>query len=436
MQAASKKFDVVVFGAGGFTGKLVCEHILRDYQGKGLRWAMAGRDRAKLESIKRSLVEVNPAAEAVPVIVADAFDSAALASMAQSTSVVINVAGPYAKYGDKVVEAAVAEGAHYCDITGELNWVKRMIARHHATAASKGVKVVHCCGYDSVPFDIGALVVVDHIRTKLGKGTSQVYGLVQDARGGVSGGTIASAMNMMVSEDPKDVSAATNDKYYLLPDDAPRGTDKPTGMLPAWNKSVSEWMGPFVMEVVNSRIIHRSNALAAEKYGSDFKYREAIATKSLATATITAGLMLVGGAVLAFSPTRGLAMRYLPKPGEGPSRETMTTGYWKHAAVGLTEEPEGTEPQVVVAKCQDPQRDGGYWSTSRMLLEAGLCLALDGDKLKAAGYQQGGVLTPASALGLVLADRLRDAGITFEVVQSPALDAAAPAPAAVAAASK
>ncbi|GBF98360.1 saccharopine dehydrogenase [Raphidocelis subcapitata] len=426
MQAAGRKFDVVVFGAGGFTGRLVCEHIARDYQGK-VRWAMAGRDAAKLEEIKKNLVAINPAVEAVPVIVADAFDSPALSSMAQSTSVIINVAGPYAKYGDKVVKAAVDEGTHYCDITGELNWVKRIIARHHEEAEAKGVKVVNCCGYDSVPFDIGTLVVVDHIRNKLGKGTSQVYGLVEDARGGVSGGTIASALNMMAAEDPADVRASTGDKYYLVPPEAGRGSDRPSGMLPSWNPHTSAWMGPFVMEVVNSRIVHRSNALAPQKYGTDFKYREAISS-SLPVASLTATLMLVGGAVMAFGPTRSLATRALPKPGEGPSRETMLNGYWKHAAVGLTEEPEGKEPQVVVAKCSDPQRDGGYWSTSRMLLEAGLCLALDGERLKQAGLRQGGVLTPASAMGLVLADRLRSAGITFDVVKSPAL-AGAGAPA-------
>lgn len=422
MQAAARKFDVVVLGSSGFTGRLVCEHIAKDYQGK-VRWAMAGRDRAKLEQIKRDLVQYNPAVEAVPVIVADVYDYAALADMARSTSVVINVAGPYAKYGDKVVEAAVNEGAHYCDLTGEINWVKRMIDRHHATATEKGVKVVHCCGYDSVPFDIGALVVVDHIRKQLGKGTSQVYGLMEDARGGVSGGTIASAMNMAASEDPADVRAAMGDKYYICPPGERSGSDKASmrDLLPEWNPYSKAWMAPFVMEAVNSRIVHRSNALMPQHYGSDFKYREAVSTSSLAVAAMVSGFMVAAGGIFGFGPLRSLAMRYLPKPGEGPSRETMFNGYWKHGAIGLTEEPAGKEPQMVVAKCSDPKRDGGYWGTARMLLESGLCLALDSQKLKEAGYLQGGVLTPATAMGLVLADRLRAAGITFDIVQSPAL---------------
>ncbi|KIY97407.1 saccharopine dehydrogenase (NAD(+),L-glutamate-forming) [Monoraphidium neglectum] len=424
MQAV-KSFDVVVLGASGFTGRLVCEHIARDYQGK-VRWAMAGRDRAKLEEIKRNLTEINPGVQAVPVIVADAFDYPSLASLAQSSKVVINVAGPYAKYGDKVVEAAVNEGAHYCDLTGEVNWVNRMISRHHETAKQKGVKVVHCCGYDSVPFDIGVLVVADHIRKKLGKGTSQVFGLMEDARGGVSGGTIASAMNMAVAEDPSDVKKAMGDKYYLCPP-GERGSDSASmrALLPEWNRYSGAWMAPFVMEAVNSRVVHRSNALTKGHYGSDFKYREAVSTKSLVGASLISVFMVVAGAVLNFGPLRAFAMRYLPKPGEGPSRETMFNGYWKHAAIGLTEEEPGTEPQVVVAKCSDPHRDGGYWSTARMLLESGLCLALDSDKLKEAGQLQGGVLTPATAMGLVLAGRLREAGITFDVVQSPALKQAA-----------
>ncbi|KAI8468795.1 MAG: Saccharopine dehydrogenase-domain-containing protein [Monoraphidium minutum] len=421
MQAAAKKYDVVVFGAAGFTGRLVCEHIAKDYQGK-VRWAMAGRDRGKLEQIKRNLAEINRDVEAVPLIIADAYDYPSLASMAQSTSVVINVAGPYAKYGDKVVEASVAEGAHYCDLTGEVNWVKRMIARHHETAKDKGVKVVHCCGYDSIPFDIGTLLVTDHIRRELGKGTSQVYGLVEDARGGVSGGTIASAFNMAVAEDPSDVRSAMGNKYYLCPP-GESGTDASgwRAMAPVWNPFSGKWMAPFVMEAINARVVHRSNALAPTKYGTDFKYREAISTASLGVAALVSGFMLAGGAVLGVGPLRSLAARYLPKPGEGPTREAMFNGYWKHAAIGLTEEAPGVEPQVVVAKCSDPSRDGGYWGTARMLLEAGLCLALDAGKTREAGCLQGGVLTPATAMGLVLAGRLREAGIAFDIVQSPAL---------------
>lgn len=421
MAAAARAFDVVVYGASGFTGRLVCEHISQAYQGK-VRWAMAGRDRAKLETIRSGLAESNPAVEAVPLIVADAFDLPSLTTMAQKTAVVINVAGPYAKYGDKVVEASVEGGAHYCDLTGEVNWIKRMIDRHHEEAARKGVKVVHCCGYDSVPFDIGALVVADHIRTKLGKGTSQIFGLVKDARGGVSGGTIASAMNMAEAEDRADVRAAMGDKYYLCPAGT-RGGDRGSAreLLPQWNAVDGAWMAPFVMEAINARIVHRSNALAPQPYGSDFKYREAVSTHSLAVASLVSGFIVAAGAVMGLSPLRRVASRFLPQPGEGPSRDLMLNGYWKHAAIGLTEEPPGTEPQVVVAHCSDPHRDGGYWGTARMLLEAGLCLALDGERCKEAGYLQGGVLTPATAMGLVLADRLRAAGITFDVVESPAL---------------
>eukprot|EP00877_Chromochloris_zofingiensis_P009998 jgi/Chrzof1/5251/Cz15g19010.t1 len=168
LQAGQRPFQIVVYGASGFTGRLVCEHIARDYRGQ-LRWAMAGRDHGKLESVKEDLVKFDPDIQAVPVLLADANDSSALSKLASQTEVIIQVAGPYAKYGDKVVEASVNAGTHYCDLTGEVLWVRRQIQRHHETAADKGVKIVHNCGYDSIPSDLGTLFVVDHVKKALGK---------------------------------------------------------------------------------------------------------------------------------------------------------------------------------------------------------------------------------------------------------------------------
>ncbi|WIA42929.1 hypothetical protein OEZ86_008843 [Tetradesmus obliquus] len=420
MAAATRPYQVVVWGATGFTGRLVCEHLVRDYQSKGIRWAMAGRNRAKLEEVKQALAQIDPACAAVPFVIADADDEASLARLAADTDVIIATAGPFAKYGSKVVAAAVEAGTHYCDITGELVWVKRMIAAHHEAAAAKGVKLVHCCGYDSTPFDLGVLLLADHARKQMGKALSQAYGLCVDARGGFSGGTIASGFNQAESEAPEEVGRFMSDKYYLWPKDKQRGSDKPPGLLPEWNEYAKTWMGPFVMEAINSRIVQRSSLLNG-LYGPDFKYREAMAPGGLLGAAAMSGMMAGIGAMFALAPLRNLAKKRLPQPGEGPTRELMMGGYWKHTMVGLTQEEPGQAPQVIVAECADPARDPGYWGTARLVLEAGLCLALDSAACKAAGCADGGVLTPASAMGMVLVQRLHGAGIKFEVTQSPAL---------------
>eukprot|EP00878_Enallax_costatus_P002058 GHUV01002224.1.p1 GENE.GHUV01002224.1~~GHUV01002224.1.p1 ORF type:complete len:439 (+),score=107.02 GHUV01002224.1:127-1443(+) len=412
---STRPYQVVVWGASGFTGRLVCEHIAKDYQAKGLRWAVAGRSAEKLEQIKRDL-----GIESVPSVIADADDSSSLSRLASETDVIIATAGPFAKYGSKVVAAAVEQGTHYCDITGELVWVRRMIQQYHDTAAAKGVKIVHCCGYDSIPFDMGVLLLADHARKQLGKGLSQAYGLSIDARGGFSGGTLASGFNQIESEDSAEVSQLSHDKYFLLPKDARRGSDTAPGILPQWNPVAKKWMAPFVMEVINSRIVQRSSYLNGY-YGSDFKYREAQATNGLVGASLVSSMMVGIGAMFALGPARNFAKRLLPKPGQGPSRDVMLNGYWKHTMIGLTEEKDGQEPQVIKAYVADEHRDPGYWGTARMLLEAGLCLAMDGAACEAAGCQKGGVLTPASAMGMVLIDRLRKAGLKFDITESPAL---------------
>eukprot|EP00882_Tetradesmus_deserticola_P012957 GHRQ01013735.1.p1 GENE.GHRQ01013735.1~~GHRQ01013735.1.p1 ORF type:complete len:414 (+),score=232.18 GHRQ01013735.1:272-1513(+) len=389
-------------------------------QAQGIRWAMAGRSRAKLEEVKQQLTSIDPACASVPFVIADADDEASLARLAADTDVIIATAGPFAKYGSKVVAAAVQQGTHYCDITGELVWVKRMIAAHHEAAAAKGVKVVHCCGYDSIPFDLGVLLLADHARQKLGRGLAQAYGLVLDARGGFSGGTIASGLHQAEAEASSEVAALMGDKYYLWPKEQARGSDKPPGLLPEWNAYAQRWMGPFVMEAINSRIVQRSSLLNG-LYGPDFKYREAMAPGGLLGAAAMSGLMAGLGAMFALGPLRALAKARLPQPGQGPTRDAMMSGYWKHSMIGLTQEQPGQQPQVIVAGCADSSRDPGYWGTARLVLEAGLCLALDRPACDAAGCQAGGVLTPASAMGMVLVGRLRQAGVRFEVTQSPAL---------------
>eukprot|EP00879_Flechtneria_rotunda_P007646 GHRR01008018.1.p1 GENE.GHRR01008018.1~~GHRR01008018.1.p1 ORF type:complete len:404 (+),score=160.62 GHRR01008018.1:312-1523(+) len=381
---------------------------------------MAGRNQARLDEIKRDLVRIDPSCEAVPFVIADADDASSLAQLASATDVIIATAGPFAKYGTKVVEAAVQAGTHYCDITGELLWVQRIIKAHHETAKQKGIKIVHCCGYDSIPFDLGVLLLADHARKQLNRSLSQAYGLTLDARGGFSGGTIASGFYQVETEDPAELKKMLSDKYYLTPSDARRGGDQPPGVLPEWNKLARKWMAPFVMEPINSRIVQRSSYLNGY-YGSDFKYREAMGVGNIIFAGVMSAFFTGLQAVFALGPLRNIAKTRLPQPGEGPTREAMMTGYWKHSMIGITEGQSERELQVIKAYVADEHRDPGYWGTARMLLEAGLCLALDSAACAAAGCQSGGVLTPASAMGVVLIDRLRRAGLKFEITESPAL---------------
>ncbi|KXZ52357.1 hypothetical protein GPECTOR_10g991 [Gonium pectorale] len=392
---------------------------------------MAGRDSKKLEQVRSELSRINPACNDVPILTADARDPPSVGSVVAQTEVVLSTVGPFARYGDALVDQAVEQGTHYADITGEIPWVKRSVQKHHSAAAAKGVKVLHCCGYDSVPSDLGTFMMADYCRDKLGCGVSQAYTLVGPSNGGFSGGTLESAVNILTSESSSELAAVNSDQYYLATlHGLPRGSDKPAGILPRYVGPAGTWAGPFVMEGVNAKIVQASNALfaarAAEqqqqgaaapgkegfRYGKDFKYYEAIATGSMMVAGLVTAATAMIGAVLMVPPLRTLARRYLPAPGEGPSEEARKKGYWRHDLVALTDE---AQPRVVRGFCGD-KRDPGYWSTSRMLLEVGLCLALEGARLAAdPRLAQAGVLTPAAACGPVLLERLRAAGFSFEI---------------------
>ncbi|GIM11979.1 hypothetical protein Vretimale_15411 [Volvox reticuliferus] len=411
----SRPYQVVVWGASGFTGRLVCEHIARDYQGK-IRWAMAGRDPKKLEQVRSELSRINPSVQDVPILTADANDAPAVGSVVRQADVVLSTAGPFARYGDNVVAQAVEQGTHYADITGEVPWVRRSIQRHHAAAASKGVKVLHCCGYDSVPSDLGTFMMVEYCKEKLGCGVSQVYTLVGPGKGGVSGGTLESAANIIAQETSSELRAVASDQYYLASPHGLTGSDKPAGILPRYVAPMQTWAGPFIMEGVNAKVVQESNALftaASYPYGKDFKYYEGSAAGGLVGAgLITVGTALIG-VVFGVPPLRALARRFLPAPGQGPSETARKGGFWNHEMVAVTEEE---TPRVVRGRCGD-RRDPGYWSTSRMLLEAGLALVLDAPRLAAdTRLARGGVMSPAAACGSVLLERLRSAGFSFEVV--------------------
>ena len=407
---SDREFDVVVWGATGFTGALVAEYLLGQYGvGKDLRWAIAGRSEEKLASLKAELGE--EAAE-LPTIVADSFDEEKLAAMAASTRVVITTVGPYAKYGSPLVAACVEHGTHYCDLAGEAQWIRQMVDAHHDAAAASGARIVHCCGFDSVPMDMGVYFLQEEARERFGTYCESITMLVKASKGGPSGGTIASMLNIIKeARADKNVARILVAPYALNPPGERDGPDGRDQQNVRYDDDARTWTAPFVMAGINTKVVRRSHALQGYPYGREFRYREAVmlgkgAGGFFKAGTLTAGL---GGFMLAssFDFTRGLLEQHvLPKPGEGPNREQRENGFYDLRQFGKL--PDGTVIRTRIKGDRDP----GYGSTSKMLAECGVCLA------KNSLPSTGGVLTPAAAMGSALLERLQaNAGLSFQVLE-------------------
>jgi len=402
----ARPYDVVVFGASGFTGRLVCEQLLSRYSGGSVKWAMAGRSRDKLEQTKVTLKELGCAGvEDIPMLVADTDDPASLDAMTSQATTVISTVGPYTYYGTPLVESSLKNSTHYCDLTGEVPWVRRNIKAYHAEAEEKGVKLVHCCGFDSVPFDLGVHMVAKEMEAQ-GKKLDYVSTLMGKSLGGVSGGTIASGFAM--SGYPADEFKAMSDPYCLCPPES-RGEDKDESWWWGYNKDLKKHTYPFIMAGCNTRVVRRSNALLGQAYGSNFKYTEECEAPGIVSAVAGAAAMAAAKSMMGLPFLQPLLKKVLPSPGEGPSRELQMKGYWNVTLVGKSEDGS----RAIMGKVGG-KNDPGYYDTARMLLECALALSLQGADLQAAGYLKGGVLTPASAVGMVGVQRLRDAGLQFE----------------------
>ncbi|HEY8088661.1 MAG TPA: saccharopine dehydrogenase NADP-binding domain-containing protein [Polyangiaceae bacterium] len=408
---SSRRFDVLLWGATGFTGQLVAETLVRRYGvGQSLRWAIGGRSREKLERVREALSAIDPRARELAVVVGDSGDRASLDPLARDAHVVCSTVGPYALHGRELVGACVEAGTDYCDLTGEPQFVRAMIDLHHARARVTGARIVHCCGYDSIPSDLGTLVVQEHARAAHASRCTEVKYFAGESKGGMSGGTAASMMEV-VEESARDrsVRRLLADPYALDPARHGRGPDGPDQRGVRWDRDLRRWTGPFVMAAINTRVVRRSNALLGYAWGEDFRYSEAMsfgagAKGFLVAAAVSAGVAAAMGAVAVRPVRRALARRVLPASGEGPSRETRERGYFVSRLVGTLEGAKGK----VVGEVRG-QNDPGYGETSKMLSEAAVCLALDGGRTRS----EGGVLTPASCMGMALVERLRAAGMTF-----------------------
>ncbi|HIF96769.1 MAG TPA: saccharopine dehydrogenase [Myxococcales bacterium] len=410
MSSEVREFEVVVWGASGFTGRLVAEYLFEKYgASNGLRWAIGGRNPEKLETVKRELAgATGQDADALPIIIGDSDDAGSLADLARRTRVVCTTVGPYAKYGSRLVEACASTGTDYCDLTGEVHWMQRMIEAHQDAARASGARIVFNCGFDCIPSDIGAFFMQREMKRMHGVACTQIQLRVKGFSGAASGGTIASMLSMLEeSEVDPGVRQAMTEPYSLNPKEDRTGPDGPELLGPRYDADFAQWTAPFVMAGINTKVVRRSNALLGYAYGRDFRYDEAMLmgpgpgglAKAVATSAGSAAMM----GAMAWGPLRRAAAGRLPQPGEGPSRAKREAGYFDLLLRGTSAEGHVLHGQV------KGDRDPGYGATSKMLAESAVALA------RASLGVEGGIWTPASALGEVLLDRLPDAGVCFRI---------------------
>ena len=411
MESSDRDFDVIVWGATGFTGRLVAEYLALTYGvGRELRWAIAGRSADKLASIASMARESQ--AEELPQLLADINDPNSIDQLVQKTRVICTTVGPYALYGSVMVEACVKHGTHCCDLTGETPWMRKMIDQHQTAAESSGAKIVHTCGFDSIPSDIGVYFLQQCMREKYSAQAAEIKYRVVSSAGGVSGGTVASMMNMMdEAKTDKSIFETLQDPYALNPLNQPRGPDGNDQMGTVYDHDFRQWTGPFMMAGINTRVVRRSNALLNYSYGREFRYSEAILTGSGPGGYIRALLVALGtglmGLLAALGPTRALLKKMLPAPGEGPSEQARNTGHFNIELLGKHALDESKNIRIRVTGDKDP----GYGATSKMLAESAVCLAMD------SLTEGGGFLTPASAMGDQLVKRLQQkAGMGFHMI--------------------
>ena len=405
---APAQYDVVIYGATGFTGTQAAEYF-DAHVGGTLRWAIAGRSETKLNELRADL-HTKP-----DVIMADADDAAAIDQMVARTRVIATTAGPFARYGEAIVRSCAARGVDYVDITGETPWVRRMIDRYEHRAIASGAKLVPFCGFDSVPSDLGTHLLVAHFREQ-NKTTRNVRAF-QRMRGGVNGGTIASMTNMLASADRN----LTDDPLLLNPDEHRTSDEALANLDPAtaqFDPDLRRWVAPFFMGPINTRVVRRSHALSSQwqiPYGERFRYQEFWDLGE--SAGYTANAMAAFGTGLFQSVMRMPGVgRFVeaiaPAPGDGPSEDAMDNGFFECRLVGTADD--GAKAWALVADTGDP----GNRATVKFLCESALALAMQRDQLPG-GANRSGVLTPATAFGDVLVERLRAAGMTLTCPTTP-----------------
>lgn len=402
------EFDVVLWGATGYVGCLVAEYLLKQYGLNGeLKWAIAGRSKSKLEQVQANLGNNN-----IPLIVADSFNSGSLLQMVKRTRVICSTVGPYALYGSELVKACVEQGTDYCDLTAEVQWMRSMIDQYHETAQKSGSRIVHCCGFDAIPSDMGTYFLQREAKQKKGEYCDHIKMRVGIFKGGFSGGTIASINNILLEASKKpSVFELLNNPYALNPIGEQSGVDENDLQSVIFDEDLGVWIMPFLMAPMNTRIVRRSHALNNYPYGKTFRYDESMICGRGIFGRIKGyiGLLMLG--IMMFGKPGSVYKKFmsmlLPKPGEGPTAKQREAGFYNFTVIGKFKN--GEKIMAAISGDLDP----GYGSTSRMLAECAVCLALDKDVTKSVA----GVITPSVAMGDALLKRLQEnAELSFSIV--------------------
>lgn len=408
-----RDYAVVLYGATSFVGQITAHYLAeflstnKDKGGNTVTWAIAGRDEEKLNELQSKL------ASKVDIIIANSDDAASLDTMTEQTQVIISTVGPYLKYGEPLIKSCASNGTDYVDLTGEAIFIKDMMDKYQEAAKQSGARIVNSCGFDSIPSDLGVYFTQKQAEAKFDSACDVIHMRVKAAKGGLSGGTIASMATVFeeVGQDKSRRKQVANP--YLLNDDKNAPNVRQSNVSkPEYDSEHKRWLAPFVMASINTRIIHRSNQLLGYEYGRDFRYDEAMWMKDgikgkLTSYALSAGLLGFATAMM-ITPSRELLSKHvLPKSGSGPSEEEQENGYFDIRLFGKT-----ANQETIITKVTG-DKDPGYGSTSRMLSQAALCLAQDISK-EAVG---GGFWTPASAMGDKLLARLEEhAGLSFDVI--------------------
>ncbi len=397
----NREYDIIIWGASGFTGRLVAEYLYKNYNAKDLNWAIAGRDELKLSSIREKFLD-----NTIPIVLADSFNENSLNDIVKKTKVVCSTVGPYAKYGSLLVKSCVKNKTHYCDLAGEAQWIRKMIDLYHKEAITNQVKIVNSCGFDSIPSDMGVYFIYKNILKK----NLSIKMRVTGAKGGYSGGTYASMQNIIKEASiNKEIRRNLTNPYGLNPIGEQSGMDKSDLRSVIYDSKIKTWISPFLMAGINTKIVRRSNALSNYNYGKEFKYDEAVMTGNGFKGRLK-GIILSIPLIFVSAKPGSLFNKIFnflsPKPGKGPNKKERESGYFSLRFYVFQEENDFSIYKVTGDK------DPGYGSTSKMLAESAVCLAKD--ELN----NNFGILTPSIAMSDSLLDRLvSKAGLKFSKIK-------------------
>ena len=399
-----KQFDIIIWGASSFTGKLVTEYIFNKYGSSKIKWAIAGRNLDKLEKVRSQVADKD-----IPIFIADSFDEDSLSKFVKKTKVVCSTVGPYSLYETKLVKVCLENNTNYCDITGEAHWIRTLIDNFHEEAKSKKIKIVNSCGFDSIPSDMGVYFIQNEIKKVYKNYAKSIKMRVAGIRGGISGGTYGSINNLLKEAyADRNVFKVLNNPYGLNPKDKMEGMDKKDLRKIIFDKESNSWIYPFIMAGINTKIVRRSNALSNFKYGKDFRYEEATMSGKGISGFWKAILAVFPLAMVGLNPNsflKKIVNSFMPKPGEGPGLEKRKNGFYNLRFYITIDDKNKAFAKVI------GDSDPGYGSTSKMLAESALCLAFD--KLP----ENYGIVTPSFSMGDKLLDRLNhNAGLKFELI--------------------